>query len=205
MFQSIAAIALIATPLVLLGHFLWARSSRRGATCAGGNGRWTAGLLLLGVGACGAAALTPVLSGREVRGWWLLAHVSASPVLILGLLGHALRRAGHAPAAKAGACSEQAVGDRGEPVVDPSGESVVGGRRDGRVGCVCGGGCTLTLGVLTAASSLLSMGTVFGQETMALLLQVHRYCGVLLCVAAMIHGYGAFVRGTRWVGRPARD
>ncbi len=188
MFHGFAVIALIATPLLLIGHFGLQRARGRGGACIAGAGRWSAGLVLLGVGACGVASLVPVLSGREVRGWWLLAHVGASPVLIVGLLGLALRRAARATAAKTGACGERAVGGRG-----------------GQSGGCWNGWCTLTLGVLTAGSSLLSMGTGFGQETMAVLLQVHRYCGVLLCVAAMIHGYCSFVVGDRALGRPGGE
>lgn len=177
--------ALIATPAVLLGHCLWRRARRCGRAGAGRTGRWSAGLLLLGVGACGVAALTPVLGGREVRGWWLFAHVGASPVLMVGLLALALRRAARATAAKAGACGEPTAVGRG-------GQSR---------GC-WNGWCTLTLGVLTAGSSLLSMGAWFGQDTMAMLLEIHRYSGVLLCVAAMVHGYDSFVLGDPALGRP---
>jgi hypothetical protein len=174
LFERVAVAALTFTLVALIAHFVL--RGRTGRAAADAPARWPISLTLAGVLACGVTALVPLWGGAAMRGWWMFAHVSAAPLLIAGLAAVAVQR----PPRRT-----RRVDSAGLRPQDPSGD---------RGGTVTGffGWTTPAVGAIAVGAILLNMPAWFGQETMAVLLSVHRYAGLLLCIVVMIHGYRAW-------------
>lgn len=175
MFERVAVAALTVTPVALIAHFLL-RGRTRSSVADAHAACWPALLTLAGAATCAVTALTPLLSGQSMRGWWMFAHVAAAPLLMAGLIAVALRRAPRKT------CNNH-----------PAGASPADKAGDSRSVSGLPGWVTAGIGVVAVGSILLNMPAWFGQEDMSLLVSIHRYAGLALGIAAMLHVYSAWI------------
>lgn len=206
MFVRWAAFSMVSTMFVLTAHWIVVlanRSARQRLQL-----RWwqrvSAELPLVGVLAGVFTAFVPLWKGQELRGWWLLAHVAVSPVLLVGLVAAAVFLAGRFGVIPVGREAEQR-GDAG----DAGGLARPGGSESHEAAASAGGAKTasaptlahrasywlmLTLGVVAAGSVLLTMLPFAGQSCMNDLLAVHRYSSVALVMVTLWFGYLSVTR-----------
>lgn len=175
MFERVAVAALTVTPVALIAHF-FLRGRTRSPVAGAQAPCWPALLTLAGAAACAVTALTPLLSGKSMRGWWMFAHVAAAPLLMAGLIAVAVQRSPRKTC--------------GTALVGTSPLDKVGDRRTAP-GLLAW--ATPAIGAVAVGSILLNMPPWFGQEGMSFLLNVHRYAGLTLGISAMLHVYCAWI------------
>ena len=167
MYATVVFFSIVAT-LVLMGVHLALRGGReRPAPPVGVVSRLIYLLVLLSTLLAAASAWGPILRGQTMRGWALLAHSSAAGLLIVSLTSLVVIWAG-------GCRIAAEPDDRGRAFT-------LGTRLAFTLAAVAG--------LLVILSALLPMTPLFGTHEQELLIQTHRYAGLGLVLALMVHRY----------------
>ncbi len=175
LFQVVSIVALAGAAGVSLLHFLVAGAKARSAGPAGDEAdlkrlglieRAAYVFMALTLMALTCTGMTQnILTGGKLTGWLLMAHVGSGGGFMFFMLLSAILGAG----AASGADSKFSVAQR------------------------CAFWITLTLGVTTALTMMVSMLPIFGPHGLEVLRDIHRYCGLIMVVTGYWHLYQTFI------------
>ena len=194
MFNTVSVILLAAMALAAALHLLWFGPKRVPDDVAeAGPGtvarlslteRLMHGVLALSFIVLAVTALGAEWSAGELGGWMLLIHVGAGSVFAVALALAALRWAGeNVFAAHDRHWFSNGLGG----YLRREDRQVAAGRFDAGQKLLFW--TVLTLGAATMLTILLSVQPWFGYRGQAMLIEVHRYAGLLLVAAVVVHLY----------------
>lgn len=180
-FVSILPLALLGVLVVVVIHLLVAVVRRRAAVCRAPWG-WWAWLVYLGtlasVAVLAVTSLVAVIQFGILGGWWLFAHMfgAGAFTLVLPLLALTWCEA------HGGACPARPAGDAEPP---PS----------ARFSCLAKTmfWVILAAGLVVIGTMVLSMLPLFGTVGLELLLDIHRYAGLAVVAAMILHLYATML------------
>lgn len=190
-FRDVLPVVLIATGVVLLLHFGLVLLTRPHSPVQ--RRRWNLWerlvylLTLLCIADLGATAFYSVLRYGAMEGWFLLVHMVGAGGLVLMLLLMAVTWA---------EASRFGRNRAGTSRSDPLGEGNPGDPSYSRFPWLAKLTFWIILasGLVTVSTMLVSMLPVPDTDTMHQLLDIHRYSGLLLVVAALFHLYAVSLR-----------
>ncbi|MFO7905712.1 MAG: hypothetical protein ACQESR_22505 [Planctomycetota bacterium] len=182
-FPDVMVIALFVTAAIILLHFVLALIGRKTAPA---KRRWNLWERLVYLGALVSVAglaftsFYPILTLGTMRHWWLFAHMFGAGVLVAVLPLIAINWAGPS-------CF-------GHP--DSSEQPRAEAPRFFRTTKVMFW-LFLTSGFVVVLTTLLSMVPIFGTDGMHILLDIHRYSGLIAVVALAFHFYYVLLQRAR--------
>jgi len=182
MFKLISITVLIACPLVAL---VLRAACGRGSLGGGGRMRWAACLAyvltFLGLSALAGTSYYAVFAtGEPMAHWALIAHVGASPLLMVGLLGVAVLRGARYGHGAQPSWEIEVVWSSSVALDTPRGATI---RR--------GLFWLFVVAVLTAMlAALVMMTSLTGTHGQELLYEIHRYGGLAAVGFAIMHLIG---------------
>jgi len=180
-FQGVLPIALLAVPVVMVVYTLWLVLRRRAAVARAPWGWW--GLLvylgtLASVAVLGVTSFVAMIRFGTLGGWWLFIHMfgAGAFTVVLPLLALSWSQANRF------ACSVPSADDQGQPPASP-------------FPCLAKVLFWLILaaGLVVTGTMLVSMLPLFGTHGLELLLDVHRYAGLAVVVAMLLHLYATLL------------
>ena len=185
MYPKAIIAALIATAVALLLHLLI--SLAKGHRPA--RPRWHLITKLIYIGAIGsvlilgATSFISVLSHGAMHGWFLFAHLFGAGAFVVFLMLIAFMWA--VPCKLGAGADASAIDIHSAATVDHDGPSAT------RFHCITKLAFWLILvsGVVTAGTMLLSMLPILGTQDMNQVMNVHRYAGLVLVIATIVHLY----------------
>ena len=180
-FQGILPLALLAVLVVIVVYTVWIVLRRRGAVARASWG-WWAWLVYLGtlasVTVLGVTSFVAMMRFGALGGWWLFIHMfgaGAFTVLlpVLALTWCQANRFG---------CAAQPADDEGQTPAS-------------RFPCLAKAlfWVILATGLVVIGTMMLSMLPLFGTHGLELLLDVHRYAGLAVVAAMILHLYAALL------------
>lgn len=179
-FVSILPLALLGVLVIVVAHLLVAVLRRRGAVSRAPWG-WWAWLVYLAtlasVAVLGVTSLVAVIRFGILGGWWLFAHMfgAGAFTFVLPLLALTWCEAHRC------ACPWRAAGDEAP--------------QPARFSCLAKTMFWLLLvaGLVTIGTMVLSMLPLFGTAGLELLLDIHRYAGLAVIAALILHLYATLL------------
>ena len=185
MYPKVVAAALIATAAVLLLHLLISLS--RGHRPA--RPRWHLLTKLIYIGAItavlilGVTSFYSVLSHGAMHGWFLILHLYGAGAFVVFLMLIAIMWA--VPSKLSGATGTTSTDLHTAVTIDHDGPGVP------RFHCLTKLAFWLILvsGVVTAGSMLINMLPILGTQDLNQMMNVHRYAGLVLVIATIVHLY----------------
>lgn len=181
LFQSVLPVALLAVLVVIVGYTLWLVLRRRAAVPRSRWG-WWGSLVYLGtlasVAVLGLTSFVAMIRFGTLGGWWLFFHMfgAGAFTVVLPLLALTWAQANR------GACPAPAAGDESQTPASP-------------FPCLAKAmfWVILAAGLVVTGTMLLSMLPLFGTHGLELLLDVHRYAGLAVVAAMVLHLYAALL------------
>jgi hypothetical protein len=175
-FVSILPFALLGVLVVVVAHLLLALARRRAVVSRSPWG-WWAWLVYLGtlasVAVLGITSLVAVIRFGILDGWWLFIHMfgAGAFTFVLPLLALTWCEANRCE------CPARPAGDEGPQTT--------------RFSCLAKTmfWLILTAGLVVIGTMVLSMLPLFGTHGLELLLDVHRYAGLAVVAAMILHLY----------------
>ncbi len=187
MFATVATISLVATVVLVVGHFAIFRS--RGPDAGektvrrwGGWQRFVHAITTLCFVVLAITGFAGALCLGRLEGWWLMAHVAASLPFAIGLSVTAVSLADPCRFARPdGEWLRRGGGHFG------GGRRPAAGRFD--TGQKLFFWLVLVFGFASLASMMLETTPLFSQRGLSILHAVHRYSGLGLLIAVILHTY----------------
>jgi len=181
LFQGILPFALLAVLVVVVVHLIWTLNHRRGAISRSSWG-WWAWLVYLGtlasVTVLGVTSFVAMIRFGALGGWWLFIHMfgAGAFTVLLPVLALTWCQANRFE------CPAPPVGDEGQMPA-------------GRFPCLAKAlfWVILAAGLVVTGTMLLSMLPLFGTHGLELLLNIHRYAGLVVVAAMIMHLYAALL------------
>lgn len=181
LFQGILPFALLAVLVVVVAHLIWALGHRRPAVSRAPWGWWEC-LVYLGtlasVAVLGVTSFVAMIRFGVLDGWWLFIHMFGAGVftVVLPVLAVTWCQANRF------GCSALRAGDEG-----PCPASRFRGLAKFMFWLI------LAAGLAATGTMLLSMLPLFGSHGLELLLDIHRYAGLAVVAAMILHLYAALL------------
>jgi hypothetical protein len=181
LFQGILPFALLAVLVVVVVHLIWTLTHRRPAGARSPWG-WWARLVYLGtlgsVAVLGVTSFVAMIRFGALGGWWLFIHMFGAGAFTVALPVLALTW-----------CQANRFGCSAQPACDE------GQAPTSRFPCLAKAmfWVILAAGLVVTGTMLLSMLPLFGTQGLELLLDVHRYAGLAVVAAMILHLYAALL------------
>lgn len=181
LFQGILPLALLAVLVVIVVYTVWIVVRRRGAVARAPWG-WWAWLVYLGtlasVTVLGVTSFVAMIRFGALGGWWLFIHMfgAGAFTVLLPVLALTWCQANRFE------CPAPSAGDEGQTPA-------------ARFPCLAKALFWLILaaGLVVTGTTMLSMLPVFGTHGQELLLNIHRYAGLAVVAAMILHLYAALL------------
>ena len=181
LFLGVLPVALLTVPVVIVGYTLWLVLRRRAAVSRSRWGWWGT-LVYLGtlasVTVLGVTSFVAMIRFGTLGGWWLFFHMfgAGAFTVVLPLLALTWCQASRAE------CPASPAGSEGPAPASP-------------FPCLAKAmfWVILAAGLVVTGTMLLSMLPVFGTPGQGLLLDVHRYAGLAVVMAMILHLYAALL------------
>lgn len=217
-YGRVVVIALIATAVVVVLHFLTALATRPKSPPL--RARWSLWeklvylVTILTVGVLGVTGFYSVIAQGSMDGWWLLVHVSVAGVFVVILALLALTWAQASRFTCTCCCGKRARKGSVPPApvsVDPADDAPITTSTQPRAqfpGAPLPGArffwltrltfwLIIVAGLVTAGSMLINMLPLLGTDDLNDMINVHRYAGLVLVVATILHFYGVWLTKLR--------
>ncbi len=181
LFLGVLPVALLTVPVVIVGYTLWLVLRRRGAVPRARWGWWGT-LVYLGtvasVTVLGITSFVAMIRFGTLGGWWLFFHMfgAGAFTVVLPLLALTWGQANRAECPASPAGSEVPTPASPFPCLARAMFWVI-----------------LAAGLVVTGTMLLSMLPLFGTPGQNLLLDVHRYAGLAVVMAMILHLYAALL------------
>ena len=180
-FRGVLPFALLCVLVVVVVHLIWTLARRRtaGPTSPWGWWGWLVYLgTLASVAVLGVTSFVAMIRFGGLSGWWLFIHMFGAGAFtvvlpVLALTWCEANRFG---------CPARPAGDEGQP---PAARFLCLAKTMFWV--------ILAAGLLVTGTMLLSMLPLFGTHCLELLLDIHRYAGLAVVAATVLHLYAALL------------